>query len=208
MLKRSGNQISVWFDSWLVLSKLFRIIKGYRSKLTPDLLCLPGNVQFGGRFASKTSPNWKQTLTKYCLYPQQRCPKSKWSKVNHIVPGLFFSLIEPGGEGPGGTPISHMYFQKYWCHRNEPYIVRKASKNVYFSDSHVLIMTSSTPKWRHMLKQSAILDSPSWISIFFRNVKKSPNMIWKNRKKYKDAKTVKIFEETFHKKRKSHETAN
>ena len=55
---------------------------------------------------------------------------------------------------------------------------------------------------------SAILDPPSWIVKLFRNVRKSPNLISKNRKQYKDAKIAKILEETLRKKRKSHENGH
>ena len=47
-----------------------------------------------------------------------------------------------------------------------------------------------------------------WIFKLFRNVRKSPNLIRKHRKQYKDAKIAKILEETIRRKRKSHEAEN
>ena len=70
-------------------------------------------------------------------------------------------------------------------------MVCKASKNVYFSDSHLLIMTSYTRKWRHTLKYSAILDFK-----IFQKCQNISKFDFKKWTKYKDAKTVKILEET------------
>ena len=66
-----------------------------------------------------------------------------------------------------------MYLQKYSHYENETYLGCKASKNVYFSDGYVPIMTSYHAKMTPCIKKSTILDPPSGILILFRNVKKS-----------------------------------
>ena len=78
-----------------------------------------------------------------------------------------------------------------------PYMVCKASKNVYFSDSHVSIITSYHAKCRHLtFKKISVLG--------FQDFSETENLqIWfENRKKYKDAKLLRFWKQI---KRKYHE---
>ena len=76
-------------------------------------------------------------------------------------------------------------------------MVYKASKLVYFSDNHESIMISYRAKITSYFKNNRHVGPPSWISKLLRNVRKSPNLIYKNRTNYKDAKNVKIWKKLF-----------
>ena len=67
--------------------------------------------------------------------------------------------------------------------KNETHVVYKASKHVYFSNNnHESIMIAYHAKITSYftVKISPILDPPSWIFELFKNVRKLPNLIWKN----------------------------
>ena len=68
-------------------------------------------------------------------------------------------ILQESGEGEGAESV---YLEKYWRYENETRMVCKASKNVYFSDSHMSITTWYHAKMTSYIQKIHFLGSVIW----------------------------------------------
>ena len=120
----------------------------------------------------------------WCTWSIRKTTEQSCHIINPILPGLFFVREHGGGRK---SPFTYL--------ENEIYIVFKASKNVHFSDSYLSIMTSYNAKMTRYI--SKIRHLGSCILDFKLTVQKCHcKFDLKKSKKSKEAKTVKLLEET------------